>query len=578
MADPGFHTIKKIGEQDVYLTGNPEISHFKSVFRRHTRYFKQYKQINFDKTPDTTNFGELYSATIKHDHHLLGEMYVEMVIKGTSNAVNQYTVNHFGNSCIKSVIFKIGGRTIDTHTGQWLQIYKELHESNNNFSEIGSHNSGSGLGGGRKIVYNMDHTQDVYTCDHITPTDTWSLDDRIQGDYPLVFGGLSGSNITLSNNSITWTFDLSGHSSGKTNVWQTVGDEQHGLSIGDKVKMISAGGAPVNSYDLNGVYYVVEVPSITTVRLSATKGGPVITGSDDSSGTWKMQQIDYKSLMINSHGSYNIGDYEKKIRVPLRFFFNNNPGLALPMCALQRGGDPVRIDIQLESLANLKGDVNLLELSSIKLYAETYNLSYDELTRFKNGTHMYLIEQLQINGDTAIPSFTTGNTETDERAVDLRSIMHPVKYFTFVVQEEPSGGTKGIGPCYFRSLVPNSFFGNDGCYNDDTGSLKLMLDSDVTTERLPIDYYTRILPKRFCKGRIPDLDRIGIYSFALNPFNLDPSGTCNFSLFSQKQLNITLSGNQGNLEGYSGNKKLLIYAINYNIFRVIGGHGGVLYI
>ena len=105
-----------------------------------------------------------------------------------------------------------------------------------------------------------------------------------------------------------------------------------------------------------------------------------------------------------------------------------------------------------------------------------------------------------------------------------------------------------------------------------------MLDSDVTTERLPIDYYTRILPKRFCKGRIPDLDRIGIYSFALNPFNLDPSGTCNFSLFSQKQLNITLSGNQGNLEGYSGNKKLLIYAINYNIFRVIGGHGGVLYI
>lgn len=577
MADPGFHTIKKIGEQDVYLTGNPEISYFKKVFRRHTRYFKQYKQINFDKTPDNADFGSLYSATIKHDHHLLGEMYVELVVKGTSNAVNQYTVNHFGNSCIKTATFKIGGRTIDTHTGQWLQIYKELYKHNNNFSEIGSHNSGSGLGGGRKTVFNMDHTQDIYTCDHITPTDTWSLDDRSQGDYPLVFGGLTASNITSSTNSITWTFDLADHSSGKSNVWETVGSSvEHGLSVGDKVKIIAVGSG-ASGYNLNGIYYVIEVPTDTTVRLSTTKGGTVITGGGDSSGTWTMQQIDYKTLMVNALGSYAVGAYEKKIKVPLRFFFNNNPGLALPMCALQRGGDPVRIDIQLETAANLKGDVNTLELSSIKLYAETYNLSYDELTRFKNGTHMYLIEQLQINGDTAIPSYTSG-TQTDEKAVDLRSIMHPVKYFTFAVQEEPSGGTKGLGPCYFRSIVPNSFYGNDGCYNGDTGSLRLMLDSDVTTERLQLDYYTRTLPKRFCKGRMPDLDRIGIYSFALNPLDLDPSGTCNFSLFTQKQLNMKLSGNADNLGGYTGNKKLLIYAVNYNIFRVIGGHGGVLYI
>ena len=44
-------------------------------------------------------------------------MYVEMVVKGTYNAFNQYTINHFGNSCIKEVTFKIGSRTIDKHTG-----------------------------------------------------------------------------------------------------------------------------------------------------------------------------------------------------------------------------------------------------------------------------------------------------------------------------------------------------------------------------------------------------------------------------------------------------------------------------
>ena len=46
-----------------------------------------------------------------------------------------------------------------------------------------------------------------------------------------------------------------------------------------------------------------------------------------------------------------------------------------------------------------------------------------------------------------------------------------------------------------------------------------------------------------------------------------------------KQLNIKFSGNRDNLSGYNtGNKKILVYAVNYNIFRVVEGHGGVLYI
>ena len=496
-----------------------------------------------------------------------------MVVKGTSNAVNQYTINHFGNSCIKEVTFKIGSRTIDKHTGQWLQIYKELHEPNYNFSEIGSQKqNSSSLGGGRKTVFNMDHSQDSYSCDSITPIDTWSLDDRLQGDYPLVFGGMTASNITSSTNSITWSYDETGGVA--EDLWTS--SAAHGLSIGDKVKFITA-GTNATGYSISEIYYVISVPGTTTVTLSTTKGGTAIAGSTDGSG-WVMQQVDYRSLIVNNTGSFAVGEYEKKIRVPLRFFFNNSPGLALPMCALQRGGDQVHIDIRLESSTNLIGDLSSLSLSSIKLYAEKYYLSNDEVMRFKNGSHMYLIEQLQINGDTTMPTYTSG-TQTDERNIDLGSLKFPVKYFTFSIQEEISGGTKGIGPCYFRSIVPNTFYGNDGCYNSDTGSLQLMLDSDVTTERLPLDYYTRVLPKRFCKGKIPDLDRIGIYSFALNPLDLDPSGTCNFSLFNKKQLNIKFSGNSDNLSGYNtGNKKILIYAVNYNIFRVVEGHGGVLYI
>ena len=567
MADPGFHTIKRIGEQDVYLTGNPEISYFKKVFRRHTRYFKQFVEIPFDSS-GSQSFGSNLSATIRYDHHLLGEMYVEMVIKGTSNGINQYTVNHFGNSCLKEVTFKIGSRTIDKHTGQWLQIYKELHEPNYNSKELGSLKSDSGLGAGRRTAFYMDPNEEPYKAYNM-PLDLWSIDDRMQGDCPFIFGGKEITLDTITrDNTISWTY------SNATKIWTT--STSHKLRLNDVVKF-TVTNTSNDEYTSDVYYYVVEVPAVNQIKLSESLGGDVVSTDSNAIGTWRLKKYNNETLIRDTYGLSAFGTYEKKIRVPLRFFFNNNPGLALPMCAMQRGGDPVQINIKLESATNLQGDLSSLELSSIKLYAEKYYLSKDELMRFQNGTHMYLIEQLQINGDTAIPTYTNG-TETDERQVDLKSLMHPVKYFTFCVQEEPNGGTKGMGPCYFRSLVPNSSIHNDGCYNSSTGSLRLSLDNDVTTERLPLDYYTRTLPNRFCKNRIPDLDRIGIYSFSLNPLDLDPSGTCNFSLFNQKQLNITLSGNSDNLSGYTGNKKLLIYAVNYNIFRVIGGFGGVLYI
>ena len=432
---------------------------------------------------------------------------------------------------------------------------------------MGSFKSDSGLGGGRRPTFYMDPNEEPYKMFNM-PLDLWSIEDRMCGDCPLIFGGkeITLDAITRDTN-ILWTY------LNATERWSTT--VVHKLKINDVIKF-TVTNASNNEYNSNVYYYVIEVPAGNQIKLSESLGGDVVTTSSGAIG-WRLKKYNNETLIRDTYGLSSFGTYEKKIRVPLRFFFTKSPGLALPMCAMQRGGDPVRIDITLESAANLKGDVGTLSLSSVKLYAEKYYLSKDELTRFQNGTHMYLIEQLQINGDTAIPTYTSGN-ETDNRAVDLRAFMHPIKYFTFAFQEEPTGGTKGMGPCYFRSLVPNTFHGNDGCYNTSTGSLKLSLDSDVTTERIELDYFTRVIPKRICKGRIPDLDRIGVYSFSLNPLDLDPSGTCNFSLFNQKQLNIKLSGNSDNLSGYSGNKKLLIYAVNYNIFRVIGGHGGVLYI
>ena len=98
----------------------------------------------------------------------------------------------------------------------------------------------------------------------------------------------------------------------------------------------------------------------------------------------------------------------------------------------------------------------------------------------------------------------------------------------------------------------------------------------VTAEReiqLPIIYYTRLYPKKYCKS-LPDLDRIGLYSFALNPFDIEPSGTCNFSKINDKNIKIAFANNDTtNITG----KDLYFFGVNYNVLIITNGMGAVRY-
>ena len=480
MGGQGNKIIKNMNQQDVFLYGNPDITFFKAVFKRHTRFYSEYIHHPFDSS-SAPDFGKTVSCEIRQAGDLIGETYLEAIIKGNSTNANSYTVNHFGNSLLKKVTLKIGSQTIDTTPGLWLQIWKELHQPNHNRPESGSNVTY----GGRKHLFNMDFTNAKFTTDNVTPLDEWTIDDRIEGDYPMSFGGLTDD-----------------------------------------------GGA--NSF---------------------------------------------REMLTDNYGEFaNSIDYYKKIRIPLRFFFNNHKGLALPMCALTE--NEVRITIDLETKARLIGSVTTLTLDSLKLFTETYYLSNDERGRFVNGTHKYLIEQVQHldkSGTTGFPIYSSG-TQTEVKNIELNSFNHPVKYLAWAVQEDPTSGTAGVGPNYLRSMVHNSLWGNDGSYiNNSTGTFKIKLnDEDISQETIQLDYYTRTLMKRYCKGHIPDLDRIGIYSFSLNPFEWEPSGTCNFSTFYRKQIDISLSNNT--LAGFTATRHIHIFAVNYNILQIASGQGGLLYI
>lgn len=172
--------LAAIGLNDNELIGNPQVTFFKSVSKRHTNFSVESREIR--TVSDTINFG---SSDIEFDiekvHDLLTNVYAEVVVSGSGTA-NEYTVNHFANSLIKEVKLNIGGKEIETLYSQWLQIYHELANDSNKFMPDYYHTSQSdSTGGGENQTFN-------FTSDNTSVRTPIYYPNRIYGDTPLVFG------------------------------------------------------------------------------------------------------------------------------------------------------------------------------------------------------------------------------------------------------------------------------------------------------------------------------------------------------------------------------------------------------
>ena len=115
------------GAQDIYLTGNPQITFFKVVYRRHTNFSMESIQQTFNGTAD---YGNKVTATISRNGDLVHRMYLEHYILSTDTGTDTDYCNNYGNAVINNVVCEIGGQQIDKHYGRWLQIYADLTEFN----------------------------------------------------------------------------------------------------------------------------------------------------------------------------------------------------------------------------------------------------------------------------------------------------------------------------------------------------------------------------------------------------------------------------------------------------------------
>ena len=118
------------GAQDIYLTGNPQITFFKVVYRRHTNFATESIRQTLNGTVD---YGNTVSCTVSRNGDLITKVYLQTDVQISGADYGTLMVNpttHFGNALLKNVEVEIGGQRIDYHTSQWMQIYTELTHQN----------------------------------------------------------------------------------------------------------------------------------------------------------------------------------------------------------------------------------------------------------------------------------------------------------------------------------------------------------------------------------------------------------------------------------------------------------------
>ena len=268
--------------------------------------------------------------------------------------------------------------------------------------------------------------------------------------------------------------------------------------------------------------------------------GSTQKGSDNTVGTLFQKMSGMGGVSGQDGTALADGIYH----VPLQFWFCRNPGLALPLIALQYHEVKVILEHKVASSLGA-GATN-------KLWCDYIYLDTDERRRFAQVSHEYLIEQVQ---EQSVAKNVADN-------VDI-NFNHPVKFLALSADNEDANALSLVQP-----------FGAAG------GTLHLKLNGHDRFAARDYRYFTRTqvwehfsgaggLDSQGTDGGAGKFnDSIAVYSFALKPEEHQPSGTCNFSRIDNAQLITSVA---------RANKNQVLYAVNYNVLRIMSGMGGLAY-
>lgn len=619
----GLVDIVSYGSQDLFLTGTPQITFFKVVYRRYTNFAIESFEIPFD---DHTGFGVTSNVILKHIGDLIHKMYLKIKIPKISfiRSIAPDIIRNSSQRVIKayneyqrSLIF------MNVNSNAYRAAMEIYSASNIFFSEemvdvilkvFGSYSiptqdnacnykcTGAGINDVSNIVDNINW---FYVNSPINYIDPSKFNLLIIAQNFQKFLGTSDPNydpsvITKDN----FKLMLDRGMSYCQNI-QLYYDQLLNNEIGSNLDITN----PNFKFA-----WVDRLGHAIVDYIDVYIGGDRI---DRQYGIWiniwyelcgKKEQNDiYMKMIGHVPELINFNRTEKPeyiLYVPLQFWFNRFNGLSIPLVAFQY--DDVTITIKLRKFKecayienrsgytntnNFAENINLDNLLIDDLDPTGYKRNLDayllvdyvyldslERKRFAQSSHEYLIDQVQV--------LKIDGIDNELTRVNL-DFNHPCKEIIWILQK---GALINNGNGFVKSRWDN-YTPNKNNKGFSTIYASLDFNGYSRFDKFGGTYFNYLQPYQHHKN-IPS-DGVNVYSFALQPEEQQPTGSCNFTRITKAILNLWINRrmfyySESDTTDENGRDPpgreifteliLWIFAINHNILRVISGMAALAYI
>ena len=518
----GLMQLVAYGAQDIYLTGNPQITFFKVVYRRHTNFSMEAIEQTFNGTAD---FGKKVTCTVSRNGDLIHRVYLQVTlpsVEATTSSAYFRWVNYIGHAIVKSVEVEIGGQRIDKHYGDWLNIWNELTQQ-------------PGLQAGYD---NMVGNTVSLTGTGLTGTEATSL------YVPLQFWFCRNPGLALP----------------------LIALQYHEVKI--NIEFRPKNECYVTSQELNGACGVSSNGQLDAFCVPSLEAASLFIDYIylDTDERRRFAQTSHEYLIEQLQFTGDESTVNTNVKVKLNF---NHPCKEL-IWVVQRD-DVVKLgynqwtnytdDFDHDS-GMASGGPSSLQSVFTNVESGQDNFPFHAMGELDSEYAAYL---QSLGADVLNPNPASDPSFTSAAVRPLRG----------ATPAGPGPNVNSLAPTDFAALTTaadgsdHAGFGPINAGRNPCVRAKLQLNGhDRFQERLG-SYFNLVQPYQH-HTNIPSTG-INVYSFSLKPEEHQPSGTCNMSRIDNATLQLQLTPKA------ALGSKIRVYASNYNVLRIMSGMGGLAY-